>query len=448
MKNRNSIAKKIIISIIIITFSVGVFSLLMKRYIVAQADSEKENAYYLAGTITSNMTQTLESYTTALEMWELLIVRDNGAVKEFTDTSSKILENVNGIDRIELAPGGIINYAYPEKKDSEVGTNLFKDSQLKTLINYAKDNDSIVISSPMQVDSSTFGIVIANPIYRENVAGGRNFWGFSVAIVKLSDMFSTSSLTKLKSEGYEYQLYMEDVDGTQKVIAQTSGDELDNPVEVTFSVPGDFKWTLKLEPLSGWMNNSLRHWLGFGAFIIGLLLGIVICLFLLVRQKEKEFREMSYHDWLTGLYNQRIFSMKTQEYKKKEMPFGIIYIDLNGFKTVNDEYGHKVGDELITSVSQKLESTLNDGDIAVRMGGDEFAVIALGAHDSDFFDEYKNKILDGISGEVLIDGFTIKVSASAGYSRFPEDSKNIDEIVKRADDAMYREKNERKSKRF
>jgi diguanylate cyclase (GGDEF)-like protein len=344
------------------------------------------------------------------------------------------------VDSIALAPGGIISKVYPEKKNRVKGKNVLQDPKYRDILIYSRDNNVTVISNPIQVDEGILALVIAEPIYRKHVSGGGNFWGFALTVLNVPKAFGNSALNRLRSEGYEYKLYTCGVNGDNTVVAQSSGEELISPVEVTFPVCGKFCWMLKLEPVYGWKDTDQQHWMGFISFILGILGGTAVCLLLVLGENERIFKELSYRDGLTGIWNHRSFERKAGELQKKNRPFGIIYLDVNGFKSVNDKYGHLVGDDLLVTVAGRLGDCLSDYEEVYRMGGDEFVILAQGSHNKEWYKSLIEELKCSVRHPVDVEGNSVFVDVSAGFAVYPEDGHDITALVRIADDNMYREK--------
>ena len=157
---------------------------------------------------------------------------------------------------------------------------------------------------------------------------------------------------------------------------------------------------------------------------------------------EKTFNE-AIKDSLTGLYNRKFFfenvSKLLEIAKRDKRKLLIIFIDLDNFKTINDLYGHKKGDEILKKVAEILKRGFRNSDIIARLGGDEFVVaILLGGEEDNI-----KKIVNRTRGE--IEKNLPEISFSYGYVKYPEDGKNIQELVKIADERMYNNKRERKN---
>jgi diguanylate cyclase (GGDEF)-like protein len=123
-------------------------------------------------------------------------------------------------------------------------------------------------------------------------------------------------------------------------------------------------------------------------------------------------------------------------------PFAIFFIDLDGFKGVNDTLGHSVGDGLLKALAARLRDNLPDGVQLARLGGDEFGVLLTPCHDADSAIKIANLIIDTVGAPVLVETHPLAVAASVGVAVSLGDEENIDEMLKAADLAMYRAKDD------
>lgn len=147
------------------------------------------------------------------------------------------------------------------------------------------------------------------------------------------------------------------------------------------------------------------------------------------------------HDPLTGLANRSLFrEMATHSVelsKRSGAPLSILFLDLDGFKEVNDTLGHDAGDRLLCAVGERLRSASRDSDVVARVGGDEFAML-LEDMDAAASAAFAFKLTAALSEPYEIDGATARVSASIGCATYPENGIDAHELMKRADEAMYR----------
>ncbi len=157
-----------------------------------------------------------------------------------------------------------------------------------------------------------------------------------------------------------------------------------------------------------------------------------------------ELERMAIHDPLTGALN-RLFLERYRVGLQKEFgdAFALIYIDLDGFKTVNDMYGHECGDAVLRVIVQRLKRRIRMEDVVVRVGGDEFVVILTDIiRHGNAVSNVVQRLSRSLDVEYSIDSRQFRVSASLGVSIFPKDGKNFETLIQAADRAMYAVKHE------
>ncbi len=161
---------------------------------------------------------------------------------------------------------------------------------------------------------------------------------------------------------------------------------------------------------------------------------------------NQELSFTSLHDALTGLPNRhylytqlKLMVANANRYNHK---FAVLFLDLDHFKNINDTLGHNVGDALLKAVSHKLKSIIRENDIVARIGGDEFIIILNDFSDTAVIEPVISKILDTFHNEWSIQSHFLRLSASIGVAIYPDDSKEVNELMKYADIAMYKAKSE------
>ena len=162
------------------------------------------------------------------------------------------------------------------------------------------------------------------------------------------------------------------------------------------------------------------------------------------RHSESQVKYMAHHDGLTGLVNRTVFQTRVGDQLRTSSEaggqFAVFYLDLDGFKLVNDTYGHGVGDELLIVAAQRLQSVCRTGDVVARMGGDEFAVIQSTIGSFDQAGELAERMLAAIAKEFQLRSVRCHVSLSIGIAIFPEHGTTSVELLQHADTALYRAK--------
>lgn len=162
------------------------------------------------------------------------------------------------------------------------------------------------------------------------------------------------------------------------------------------------------------------------------------------KSAEAKLQYQALNDALTGLPNRRLFSDRLTQLlasAKREARFiALLYIDLDGFKLVNDSLGHSIGDALLVQVAERLQSRVRESDTLARLGGDEFTVVLSKLHRKEEAARVAQSLLDALATPFNIEGHQLSIGASIGISIFPDNAKDTVTLTQQADSAMYASK--------
>jgi diguanylate cyclase (GGDEF)-like protein/PAS domain S-box-containing protein len=168
------------------------------------------------------------------------------------------------------------------------------------------------------------------------------------------------------------------------------------------------------------------------------------------KEYENKIKQLAYYDILTGLPNRTLFEQNLDiiisECSRYSRRFGLVFLDLDNFKSVNDTYGHLVGDKLLQYVANILQSSVRKSDSVSRLSGDEFVIIIKDLKNNFDVDKIALKILSATSKIIVIDGNEINFGVSIGISLYPDNTSCSIELLKQADNAMYNSKNNGKNR--
>jgi len=160
-----------------------------------------------------------------------------------------------------------------------------------------------------------------------------------------------------------------------------------------------------------------------------------------IKEEHDTLDRSANYDYLTQLPNRRLFMIlaeqKIAESKRRKNLIAIAFLDLDGFKLVNDFHGHDIGDNVLEEVAKRFKATLRESDIIARFGGDEFVVLLDSPQSIDEVEETLKRIIQEISHPFHINNLSLQVGVSIGYTLFLEDESDINSLLKHADDAMY-----------
>ncbi len=163
-----------------------------------------------------------------------------------------------------------------------------------------------------------------------------------------------------------------------------------------------------------------------------------------VKIRTQDLFQQANYDGLTHLPNRRYFHSTLESLmvgaKKCDGEFTLLFLDLDGFKKINDTFGHHAGDELLRNVSARVVSTVREGDIVSRLGGDEFVVLLAGTLEREEIESICLRMIREVSRPYWIDQHDIRVSTSIGVARYPMDAGSSSELVEKSDKALYASK--------
>jgi len=192
------------------------------------------------------------------------------------------------------------------------------------------------------------------------------------------------------------------------------------------------------------MQQEIAKHRGLFSLNIILMLIVFISFISVVVYLLNKFEYQAYHDQLTGLAGRKLFEEKFEKQKNKAKgnsnKFAILFLDIDKFKRINDEYGHNIGDHVLKNIAVRLKSNLKSKDCLARLAGDEFVIMIADLGSKEQAEEIGYRILKVFDEPIVIEGQQLKINISGGISIYPEDGKELENLIKNADYAMYQAK--------
>ena len=417
------------------------FNFLFFFIIKSEKKTDRERIQYITDSQVNKLKATISKYMNITKTWEMLVVETNGNIEDFEELSAKFYEYDATVRSIQLAPNGVITQIYPLEGNEDAFGDLFSDPDRKTEAEYARDTGKMTLAGPFELYQGGLGIVVRQPVYLEDDKGQPVFWGFTIVVLNMEEMFKTAELQELHSVGYEYKLWRVHPDtGEVQIILESSDEKLENPTQMSFEVPNSV-WTFDVAPTGGWVNYKQCAFYFLTAVLLSFLLMLISWLIIHLKHQKEQLAVLSYTDSLTNLFNLRKLMEVIKKHDKSKTPFGITFMDLNGFKQVNDAYGHDVGDQLLIMTAYRLSDVCPEHKKMVfRIGGDEFIILLEGDYEEEFYYELIEQIKQSLLQDVKLGSITLNIKTSAGFARFPHDAPEAENIIKIADRKMYEEK--------
>lgn len=161
----------------------------------------------------------------------------------------------------------------------------------------------------------------------------------------------------------------------------------------------------------------------------------------MLKRSEARFEYLAHHDALTGLPNRLLFSARLEQAmhraNRERRSVGLLFVDLDRFKEVNDRHGHLVGDQLLQGVAERLTASVREQDTVARLAGDEFVVILEGITGPGDAERVARKVLEALAAPLRVGGTDLPAGASVGVALYPADARDPASLLHRADEAMY-----------
>lgn len=378
-----------------------------------------------------------------------LVIRDEMKPEEFASIAEELSRSNPAQRNLSLAPHFIIRDVYPRAGNEKIiGLNLLLDPEQKMAVYRSIQIDDAVLAGPFKLDQSGDGVVCRMPVWVKK-EGVPRLWGAVSVTLDFPALMKEAGLARLQQN---LDIFIRGRDATGPAGEFFFGDERQiskDAVRVPVFVPGG-SWLISAQPKQGF---GAEPWWMTTAGIVGLLVSLFSALASYrILYDRSRIRHLADHDPLTQLPNRRqalsdLYEL-THRGKRSNQPFAVLSIDLDGFKPINDEYGHDAGDEVLITISSRLQAAVRKGDTVARMGGDEFIVLIDDpqANDESHLLAYATRIREKLSQPMqILGGDLVYVSASIGIASFPSHAAEMYGLIREADLAMYRAKREKNS---
>ena len=363
-----------------------------------------------------------------------VLISENGKIDQFNTIAENLISD--SIESVQLAPDGIVTDIYPARGNEEGKIDLIHDKERSKLSCYARDNHTVITQGPFKLNQGSYGIAVRNPVYLKDEDGQEYFWGFTIVILRVPEIFS-DTISALSDFGYEYSLSKTATpwDETYKVVYQ-SDKQLTHPVSYDFTI-GKENWKLEVTPESGWRNNRLT------ALVSGIFTAIVLLLsgltrvWLVSKENKNKFQILAHTDSLTAIYNRYGFDELAERMitKNPKAHFVAALLDIDDFKFVNDIYGHIYGDRALKSLTDSMKAFFPKNTLLGRNGGDEFCIL-LPDHTYEEAEELLRQFTK-LPKTFSCKGKEYPFYISLGYAEYPTFASTRSQLMRCADAALY-----------
>jgi len=251
-------------------------------------DYERARAARLAADHVHSIEYTIEHALSASQTLAALVRLGNGSVPGFESIAATILPSYPGVSALALAPGGVVRHMAPiAGNEAAIGLDLLNTPALRKESLLARDSGKLTLAGPLELAMGGTGVVGRLPVFLEDGAGHKSFWGFTVVVIRLPAGLETAHMDHLGDEGLAYELWRIRPDGGQKqVIARSFTGPLVEPIEQRVQVP-NASWTLGVAPVRGWAQPLRFLGMSILALVFSLMLGYLAWLLLVLRAHKQ-----------------------------------------------------------------------------------------------------------------------------------------------------------------
>ena len=365
---------------------------------------------------------------------EQILISENGEIHQFETIAGNLMSD--SIESVQLAPNGVVTDIYPAEGNEAGKIDLLHDKDRKEISCYARDNHATITQGPFELKQGGYGIAVRNPVYLKNKSGQEYFWGFTIVILRVPDIFS-DTVSALSNFGYEYKILKTDIpwSDTYKVVYQSDG-QIDHPVSYAFTV-GDGTWKLEVTPKTGWRNNTLLIIISGMFLTISLLLSVLTRVWLVAKEHKNKYKILARTDSLTNIYNRYGFDELAEKIisKNPQTHFVAALLDIDDFKFINDIYGHSYGDKALKSLADSMKAFFPSDALLGRNGGDEFCILLPNCT----FKEADKQLqqFTKLPKTFSYHGKELAFYISLGYAEYPTFAASPSQLMRCADAALY-----------
>ena len=426
--------KKTIVPLIVFLLGICLVGLIVYKIDSHETEQQHIKAQLNATTYGERIKNEITNGIAITDTLKQVLISENGKISQFDTIAENIMSDV--IESIQLAPDGNVTDIYPSEGTEASKIDLLQDKDCSKISCYARDNHVIITQGPFDLKRGGCGIAVRNPVYLKDENNQEYFWGFTIVILRVPDIFS-DAISALSDFGYEYRLSKTDVpwSDTYKVVYQ-SDDQLTHTVSYGFTI-GEKNWKLEVAPESGWRDLRLLVIVGGMFTTVVLLFSGLTRVWLVSKENKNKFQILAHTDSLTDIYNRYGFDELAERMitKNPKTHFVAALLDIDDFKFINDIYGHVYGDRALKSLTDSMKAFFPKNTLLGRNGGDEFCIL-LPDH------TYKE------AGELLLQftklpktfsckGKEYPFFISLGYAEYPTFASSRSQLMRCADAALY-----------
>ena len=441
--------------------------LIDRQYVTIERQNERETVRRQVATIRAQLEGQLNGPIQATRgLVATLSTEPDMNQGRFSALAGQVTGQNSGVINIAGARDLVVNLVHPFNRNAAaLGLDYNENDAQRAAAYRVRDSGQFILAGPVDLVQGGQAFIGRFPVFSQNEDNGLSFWGILSVVIDQPTLFARAGVL---DPAATLDLALVGKDGTG------AGGELfygrptvlgEDPIVTDILFPNG-SWVLYAVPKGGWNSVKFSLWRAVLYAFAATVVAMTLLANRLASQREAMIDQLSHrerqletmnrqaevqalHDHLTQLPNRRFLDRRLAELAQSRRPFpGLIQVDLDGFKDVNDQFGHAVGDTLLVQVADRFRSVLSPSEFIARIGGDEFVVVCLpmsplGAQDGlAHLEAIARRLIESVEHPFLVAGNSQRIGLSAGLLPNPQEVGQPADWLSHADRAMYLAKRE------
>lgn len=367
---------------------------------------------------------------------------------EWEALAERIMLDGKHLKAVALAPNDVVHYLYPhEGNRPAIGLDYRTVPNQWYSVEQARKQKRIFLAGPLELVQGGEALIARVPIFSDPPHND-HYWGVCSLVLDWQALIRSVNID-LFTENYHFAMRGVDGSGESGAIFLGNAKTFEQAFATESVLLPYGSWLIALAAKHDllatlpWYQVHFVRWLGYPVLLL-LAFSFIVIYRLYVKANQRAI-----HDELTGLPNRRYFILLMEEYFERakksgdKYPFALLNIDLDKFKTINDTYGHLAGDHVLRVCARRLKSFLREEEVVARIGGDEFLAILPNRSSLTDLENMLSDIEQALCATPIIyENRSIELTISLGYTLFHSTYKDIDDMLRVADENMYHNKHQ------
>jgi diguanylate cyclase (GGDEF)-like protein len=371
----------------------------------------------------------------------LIVRNDSIQAKEIGDILAVLYKGSRHVRNFGIAVGYRLTYVYPVVgNEKAIGLDYRNVPRQWPVIKRIVDSGKPALAGPVDLVQGGSGLIYRVPLFLDN-----RYWGLLSTVIDVDSLFK-SVFEESEDSRFEYALRGKDGLGSKGagILGDVGLFARPDAVIQEIDIPGG-RWTMAVTPREGHFNHNLLH---VARIIVAFAGGLMAWMLYALIRSRSELAHLVMFDSLTGLPNRRLLTDRAsiafaRQNRHPGKACALLFLDMDGFKHINDRYGHNAGDTVLQEAANRCQAIVRAEDTVARWGGDEFVVL-MEEVTEEAVEALVARLREALEAPVAFGGQQIKVGVSVGIVLHHQGDASLDEVLEMADQRMYIDKLQRK----